>query len=92
MATIAGEILEEDGLDERALVAVAEHCSAAVVQRTGWLVERIAAAVDIEVTLDDLREVAMRRTTPSLLLPSGPSGPIDDRWNMIVNTDIEPDL
>lgn len=92
VATIAGEMLEEGGLDGGALAEVAKQYPGAVVQRTGWLLEQAAEAVDVEVALDDLREVARRRPTPSLLLPSGPSGPVDDRWNVIVNTEIEPDL
>jgi predicted transcriptional regulator of viral defense system len=64
----------------------------AVVQRTGWLLERAAGAVGVDVALDDLRAVAQQRTTPSLLLPSGPTGPVDERWNVIVNLEIEPDL
>lgn len=91
VATIAGEMLEEGGLDMQSLAAVAEQYPSAVVQRTGWLLERVADIVDAEVALDGLHAVAQRRTA-SRLLPSGTVGSLDERWNVIVNTEIEPDL
>ena len=92
VATIAGEMLDEGALDEHALASVAEQYPGAVVQRTGWLLERVAEVVGVDVALDNLRTVAQRRTSPSRLLPSGTTGPLDERWNVIVNTEIEPDL
>ena len=92
VATIAGEMLEEDALNFRVLAEVAEAYPIAVAQRTGWLLEHVGDAVGTVPVLDELQEVARRRATPSLLLASGPLGTVDDRWNVIVNTEIEPDL
>lgn len=92
VATIAGEMLEEGALDVQALAEVAEQYPAAVVQRTGFLLEHVAGIVDVEVALEDLHTVALQRTTRTRLRPSGPTGPLDERWNVIVNTQIEPDL
>ena len=92
VATIAGEMLEEDALDAGALAGVAEAYPAAVAQRTGWLLEHVGDAVGAVPALDKLQAVARRRATPSLLLARGPRGIADDRWNVIVNTEIEPDL
>ncbi len=92
VATIAGEMLEEGALDTQALASVAEQYSGTVVQRAGWLLEKVASIVDVEVSLDALQTVAERRASSARLLPSGPTGPVDERWNVIVNTEIEPDL
>lgn len=92
VATIAGEMLEEGGLDASALAEAAEPYPGAVVQRTGWLLDRAGEAVGVAPALDELNAVARRRATPSLLLASGPRGIVDDRWNVIVNAEIEPDL
>ena len=92
VATIAGEMLEEDALDLAELAVVAEQYPAAVVQRTGFLLEHVAGIVDVEVDLVGLRAVALQRITRTRLRPSGPAGPLDERWNVIVNTQIEPDL
>lgn len=92
VATIAGEMLEEDALDLSALAVVAEQYPAAVVQRTGFLLEHVADIVDVDVSLDALHAVAERRATRVRLRPSGPAGPLDERWNVVVNSEIEPDL
>ena len=92
VATIAGEMIEEDALDLQALAVVAEQYPAAVVQRTGFLLEHVAGIVDVDVSLDALHAVAERRATRVRLRPSGPVGPLDERWNVVVNTPIEPDL
>ena len=92
VATIAGEMLEEDALDLAELAVVAEQYPAAVVQRTGFLLEHVAGIVDVEVDLVGLRAVALQRITRTRLRPSGPAGPLGERWNVIVNTQIAPDL
>ena len=92
VATIAGEMLDENALDLAALAAVVEQYPAAVVQRTGFLLDRVARVVDVEVDLDALHDVASRRLSRVRLRPSGPTGPLDDRWSILVNTPIEPDL
>lgn len=92
VATIAGEMLEEGALDTQALASIAEQYPGAVVQRAGWLLEQVAGAVGVEVSLSALQTVAERRASPARLLPSGPTGRPDERWNVIVNTAIEPDL
>ncbi|MEO6629541.1 MAG: hypothetical protein ABIP03_13365 [Aquihabitans sp.] len=79
-------------VDLKALAVVAEQYPAAVVQRTGFLLEYVAEFVDVDVDLGDLHAVALQRGSRTRLRPSGPTGPLDERWNVIVNTPIEPDL
>ncbi len=57
----------------------------AVVQRTGWLLDCMAAQVDVAVDTEPLFALASSRTTPTPLDPGyGRSGTLDRRWNVIV--------
>jgi predicted transcriptional regulator of viral defense system len=92
VATITGEMLEEAALDVHALTEIADRYPAAVVQRTGYLIEHVAEIVGVAVDLDAFRAAALRRTSRVRQRPSGPTGKLDERWNVMVNADIEPDL
>lgn len=93
VATILGEMVQDGALDAEKLAALASRYPVAVAQRTGWLLEFVAREVGEDVDVEPLRHVAASRSTPAPLASHGPrSGPIDERWNVIVNSPVEPDL
>ena len=67
IATVIGEILEDDKLDIDQLVSVAEQYPLSVVQRTGWMIEHAAAEISKDVDLGPLANVANRRAERTLL-------------------------
>jgi predicted transcriptional regulator of viral defense system len=93
IATVLGGLLGDGLLDVQRLAALAKDYPAAVSQRAGWLLELVAGELGAEVDLSPLAEVAHARLKPTPLAASGPhAGPINERWNIVVNTDVEPDL
>ncbi len=85
VATIIGEMLGEKAVDVRRLAEVAAGYPVSVVQRTGWLLDYMAAQVDVAVDAEPLFALASSRTTPTPLDPGyGRSGTLDRRWNVIV--------
>lgn len=93
VATILGEMLGEQALDSEQLATAAVTYPAAVIQRAGWLLEFAALQVGADIELEALHSAAARRATPTALASHGArKGPVDERWNVIVNTSIEPDL
>ncbi len=93
IATIIGELLDDDKLDIDQLNLAADHYPLSVVQRTGWMIERTAADVGKNVDLTGLATKASRRTERTLLSSSGPRrGHTDRRWRVVVNTEVESDL
>lgn len=93
VATILGEMVQDDALDLAKLADLASRYPRAVAQRTGWLLEHVSPLVGRSPDLAALRDVAATRSTAAALASYGPHrGPIDERWNVIVNTPVEPDL
>jgi predicted transcriptional regulator of viral defense system len=93
VATILGEMVQDDALDLTKLADLACQYPRAAAQRTGWLLEHVASLVGASPDLEALRTVATARSTPAPLASDGPQrGPIDERWHVIVNTPVEPDL
>ena len=93
VATILGEMVQDGALDAKELADLAPRYPRAVAQRTGWLLEHVSGEVGQGLDLEPLRKVAAARSTPTPLTSHGPrSGPIDDRWNVIVNSPVESDL
>ena len=93
IATVLGGLLGDGLLDVERLAELAKDYPAAVSQRTGWLLERVAGEIAAEVDLARLYEVAHARLKPTPLAAAGRrAGPFNERWNVVVNTDVEPDL
>ncbi len=92
VATVAGELLDDGAIDFAALATVAEGYPTAIAQRAGWLLDWVADELGSNVQLDALHHVAAQRTAPAPMLPGESGGALDDRWNVLVNTTIEPDL
>lgn len=92
VATIVGEMLEEQRIDVAHLAASVAGYPTSVVQRCGWLLEFMADRVQVDLDTDPLAEpVASRRAV--LLDPGGRrTGERDARWHVVVNGVPEPDL
>lgn len=92
IATIVADLLEDSKLDMVELARVATTYPTSVARRTGWLVEHAAQATGTEAELEALATIAAHPSKPTLLASAGDlPGAYDQRWNIIVNTDVEPD-
>lgn len=89
VATVLIELYEEREVDERSLTDAARLYPSASVRRAGYLLERFA-----DFRLDALHAFARPEAhEPAPLDASGARrGHIDRRWNLRLNTEIEPDL
>lgn len=92
VATVIGDMLQDQALDVARVAEVAAGYPAATVQRTGWLIDFMAEEVGVEIDTDGLIPLAEARATPTLLDSGGGRwGEHDDRWNVIVNEELEPE-
>jgi len=87
-ATVLVE-LAEDGLELPLLADIAARFPVAAVRRIGWIIEEIGGQ-----DATKLRDAALdRNLTPSLLHPSMPvRGPVNQRWRIRVNSEVEADI
>lgn len=89
-ATVLLDLAEQPTFDPVDLAGVAAHFPTAAARRLGWILDRHAAEVDLEPLL---RQAIAGTGHPSRLDPSrNLSGPLDERWNVRVNHEPEPDL
>jgi len=90
LSNVATVIIEIGDLDVSRLAQLAAIRSRSVARRLGWLLDQYRADVDPE----PLREIAHAGDGyPTRLVRALPArGPIDPRWNLQVNSDVEPDL
>jgi predicted transcriptional regulator of viral defense system len=89
IATVVAELSEK--LDPKALAAGAARASRSDVQRLGWLldfVEESALADSVAKTLAGKRLLP----TPLTAARDATDAPLDPRWRVLVNDDVEPDL
>jgi predicted transcriptional regulator of viral defense system len=92
IATVIGDLLEDDKINVDQLVLAASQYPLSVVQRTGWMIERAAAEIGRNIHLEELAAIANRRGERTLLSSSGPRrGATDRRWRVVVNTEVESD-
>ncbi len=91
VATIVGEMLEEDRIDTGRLADAGAAYPASVVQRTGWLLDFMATWMNVNLdTAPVMGLVPGRRSV--LLTPGGRrEGERDNRWHVIVNALPEPE-
>lgn len=89
VATVVTELVEETGLDATAIIEAAAHYPDAALQRLGWLLD-LTNAMDTA----PLAELVPSRSRPLTLLdPNGKqSGPANQRWGVVENSRVEPDL
>ncbi len=87
---VATVITEIGGLDVPTLAQLASVRSRSVARRLGWLFGRFRQDLDLE----PLHEVARADDGhPTRLVRALPArGPIDARWNLQINSDVQPDL
>ncbi len=89
-ATVLVDLAEGDAFSVADVVRLASLFPSATVRRLGWVLEHFSQRDD----LTDLHDVAMSgpataaRLDPALDLV----GPLDPRWNIRLNRDVEPDL
>jgi predicted transcriptional regulator of viral defense system len=89
VATVIIELFEEREVDEQGLIEAARFYPSASIRRAGYLLERFA-----EARLDALNAFADPASHEPAPLQAGGvrRGPVDQRWNLWVNTEIELDL
>ncbi|MCX6536905.1 MAG: type IV toxin-antitoxin system AbiEi family antitoxin [Actinobacteria bacterium] len=93
IATVIAELLDTNRLSNSALAEIAGLYSVAVRQRVGWLFDSVLSHISSEFDLSALAQTINGRVEPTPLDASGQrAGHLDDRWNILVNTDVEPDL
>ena len=91
VATVMGDLLEDAKLNVPEIVRIAKGWPTTVVQRTGWLLDFTARELGVDLDLDPLASVAIDQGSVTKLSPSGGNGQLNARWNIIVNSDVEPD-
>jgi len=93
IATVIAELIEADRLSSTALAGIADLYRVAVRQRVGWIIERAVARASSKFDLSTLARSVRERSEPTPLDASGRrAGKLNDRWNILVNSDVEPDL
>lgn len=91
VATVLIELCDEGQLAAQRLVDATEHFSLAAVRRLGFLLDTIGQS-DLANALHDRAE-QRRHFPPDVLAPhNSGAGPVDARWRLRVNADVEPDL
>jgi len=89
IATALSELAER--LDPAELSAAAGRVARSDTQRLGWLLDRVgegALAGALEAQLENKR----LHPTPLSTMRSATDAPLDARWRILVNDDVEPDL
>ena len=91
IATVIGDLLEDAKINVSEIIRIAHEWPTTIVQRTGWLLEQAAAELAVDLDLDPLAAFATGQGGVTKLSPSSGTGPLDTRWNIIVNTEVESD-
>jgi predicted transcriptional regulator of viral defense system len=92
VATVIAELLDAGVLDPVALAEQAANYSTTVIQRVGHLVEQMSNETDKSIDLGPLRKLVDGAPLVDLYPQAERNGMRDDRWNVVANIDIEPDL
>lgn len=93
IATVIAELLDDGRVSNTALAEIAVLYSVAVRQRVGWMIDTVIPRAAPEFDLSALAHTVRARTEPTPLDVAGRrAGRLDDRWNILVNTVVEPDL
>ena len=84
IATIIIELHEEHKLTSQGFAKLAGLVAAHALKRAGYLVESLT-----DLQLDELA-IALKMGEPTMLDPHGDRrGPVDRRWNVRVNVEVE---
>lgn len=92
IATVIGELIEDDLLDPEHLAQQAGHYPRTVTQRVGYMVETMGEMIDSPIDLESLAAQVAHAEPTRLASHREQTGRRDDRWSIVVNVDIEPDL
>jgi predicted transcriptional regulator of viral defense system len=91
VATVLFELAETATLDPANVARLAGTFSATAVRRLGYLLRVVDAPVDTKALERAVNAASLPR--PALLDPRLPrQGVTDHTWDIVVNTDVEPDL
>ena len=95
VATVIGDLLISRLLDLDAVPVAASEFPAAAVQRAGWLLQLMAPETGVEdsvsAVLEELSQMVSSEWAP--LAPGSQFvGKRDDRWRVVLNTEVEHDL
>ena len=80
-------------IDAQALATLCVDYPTAVAQRLGWLINFVSEHLGAHIDTDPLLQQVGNRIEPAPLIASLPRrGPLDARWNVYVNGEVEMDL
>lgn len=85
---VVAELLEAGKIDPAKLTRAARGYSRPIRQRTGWLIEHAAHENGRAIDLSELAGTVAGALPTKLAVSGDPDGPVDDRWQLIVNTDV----
>lgn len=88
VATVLIELVEDEKLDPVELARTAAVFPAATVHRLGWMLDNFTDEFDTGPLADLVGSTSVTALDPH----EGRRGPIDQRWRLIVNRVIEPDV
>ena len=92
VATVVAELVEAAHMTAPDLIGASRHFPGSSLRRLGWVLDCVDAAVDRDSLAGHLEGQSDGRPTV-LLDPRGPRrGPTDNRWGLVINTEVEPDL
>lgn len=97
VATVIGELALEERLAQEPLADAARVFPHSAVRRLGWLLDLVADEADTALLASALQQVLAEPRAPGravdLLDPTGPRrGNASNRWHLVENTEVEPDL
>ena len=91
VATVVGGLLMDGSLDPAALTSVGARYPVAVAQRSGYLIDFMAAEAGVQFDTASLHALVVG-SRYRLLSSGGRDGHCDPRWHVVVNAEIEHDL
>lgn len=92
VATVLAQFVEDGVIDPSVIAAEAAGYPTAVAQRAGYLIESMAELAGVSLDLSELERLIHGSESVPLVSHRDEAGERDDRWGVIVNTEIEPDL
>lgn len=92
VATVIAELAAESKVDSAGVLQAASAYPAASLRRLGWLLDHLESDIDTSI-LHAMLDPGLARRATTLLDPAGlRRGHTDQRWGIIENTEVEPDL
>jgi predicted transcriptional regulator of viral defense system len=92
VANVIAQFVEDEIVDPAVLATEAIHYPTAVAQRAGFLTESMADLVGTSLDLRELEQLIQRAESVPLAPHRSDDGDRNNRWGVVVNSDIEPDL